>query len=162
MKKKTWFFSLVFAMILAVVFSGTVFAGGNKSKALKAYDKFLKKEAKKSDCEFDRWGLAYLDNNSVPELIVYKSKSPLIGMASIYTFKKGKVVKISANYGGAYYTHYYKKTSVFKGGFVNSTSDYVCYYSINPKKESTPKFQNLDMLFYREDGKYYKYLYRVA
>ncbi|MCD8018265.1 MAG: hypothetical protein LUF92_01380 [Clostridiales bacterium] len=90
-----------------------------KKKALKAYKKFLSQDTikwnktstkvKLSKCEFL---LVYLDNNSVPELIVSSGSNNLAsaGGEVLYTYKNGKVKYVDyAKYG----FYYYKKKGVY-------------------------------------------------
>lgn len=97
---KKWFLTLLLCWICVFVFlpSQNVQAASNKTKALRAYRKLLsqttiKRDAyttfKTKDCRF---ALAYIDNNSIPELIVYCSTTSHIeGSGALYTYRKGKL-----------------------------------------------------------------------
>lgn len=97
-------------------------AASPKTKAVKAYKKFLSQKTikwddenkvKTSKCKF---GLIYIDNNSVPELFVDGSSAGvnhIMGGYKLYTYKNGKV-KAVCNITDTF--SYYKKTGIFVTG----------------------------------------------
>lgn len=78
-------------------------AASNKTKAIREYKKMLAKKTLKRDSatvyqtKNCRFALAYIDNNSIPELIVYNNKdaSHIQGWGALYTYRKGKVRLVS-------------------------------------------------------------------
>ena len=108
--------------VFLAVPSYQVQAASAKKKAMKAYSKMLSKKKIKRDsatvykgknCYF---AIAYIDNNNVPELIIYNTKdsSHAQGWGALYTYRKGKVKLVcpltldNRNRMG-----YYKKTGWF-------------------------------------------------
>lgn len=114
----------------------TVQAASKKSQALAAYRSFLTQKSinwngaqnkvDPADCKFS---MIYVDNNSVPELLLLaggKASNHVAGFYSLYTFKNGKVVHIATARDGFCY---YKK----KGVFVTYTAlqgEYVSYLKL--------------------------------
>ena len=108
-------------------------AASQKTKAITAYKNMLSKETMQwgnddyykavptSKCAFT---LAYIDNNSVPELIVYTGDvSRPAGNAVIYTYRNGKVQVVTNTYTGHFYVDntvfsYYKKKGIFISTYV--------------------------------------------
>ena len=133
MKRKK---SIVMCLLLLVLlaFPVSAQAASQKKKALKAYEKFLTKETvgfldgggellnvPMAACRF---ALAYVDNNSVPELVVYspeiekldwggglKYGGDYYGCYIVYTYKNGKV-KRTARTQLVKFAGYYKKEGV--------------------------------------------------
>ena len=136
MKKKTKLTLLLLSItVMMLAFGGSAHAAGKKAKALKAYDKFLSEKEKTPGSLFDTWGLAYLNNDSVPELLTYNSGFPATGKPCIYTYKKNKVVLVSLNASSCYYSHYYKKKGVVVSIYVpvaghKDTSGFKGYYRV--------------------------------
>lgn len=97
---KKWLLTVLLCWICVFTFvpMKNVQAASNKTKALRAYRKLLsqttiKRDAyttfKTKDCRF---ALAYIDNNSIPELIVYcSSTSHIECKGALYTYRKGKL-----------------------------------------------------------------------
>lgn len=128
--------SIVMCLLLLVVLSLPVSAqaASQKKKALKAYEKFLTKETvgfldgggasedvSMAECRF---ALAYIDDNSVPELVIYspeiekldwdgglKYGGDYYGCYTVYTYKNGKV-KRTAHTQLVKFAGYYKKEGV--------------------------------------------------
>lgn len=86
---------------------------------VKAYKKLLSKSTigtrkwPASQCSF---AFAYIDNNSVPELVIqsYWSGS-MFGYYEIYTYRNGKARRIDVNLGVSF--EYYKKTGVLSDSY---------------------------------------------
>ena len=162
MKKKTKLTLLLLSItVMMLAFGGSAHAAGKKAKALKAYDKFLSEKEKTPGSLFDTWGLAYLNNDCVPELLTYNSGFPATGKPCIYTYKKNKVVLVSLNASSCYYSHYYKKKGVVVSIYVpvaghKDTSGFKGYYTCNFKKAFSSRNQNLIIICEKEGSKYCK------
>lgn len=120
--------TVLFAFVLSVfVLSAPQQASAltQKQSAMKAYKTFLAKSkiswgtvsVKASKCKF---AVAYIDNNSVPELIVYSPEpSQAAGYARLYTYSSKKVKLVSSLRGAtvgsnsSYVFNYYKKKGIF-------------------------------------------------
>lgn len=117
--KLMWMLSLLIALTMAG--SMAVQAASAKSNAMKAYKNMLSKTTvykegwpmKASNCYF---AIAYIDNDSVPELVVFNNRDiPHVGgYGMIYTWRNGKVVyaggMVLDNKGEA---GYYKKKGIY-------------------------------------------------
>ena len=77
------------------------------------------KYSRQSDIEF---AVAYIDNNNVPELIIRRPEKKGCACAYVYTYRKGKVVKVKYPFSKMEFgrdgsiteiTGYYKKKGVF-------------------------------------------------
>lgn len=98
--------------------SCTVIVQTEKTKALAAYEKLLKQ----STVGIRRWpskrckfALIYVDNNDVPELLVFCTYSGTSnGYYDLFTYKNGKVVRMEVSMGTSF--QYYKKAGVFGSG----------------------------------------------
>ncbi|MCD8348922.1 MAG: hypothetical protein LUD16_13475 [Lachnospiraceae bacterium] len=121
MKKSLVMFLLLFSIFLLPHLS--VEAASSKSAALKAYKKFLAQETipwgddsyytavPTKNCSF---AIAYIDNNSVPELIIRNSTdiTHLAGWGVIYTWRNGEMTLVgNIDYDGSFY--YYKKKGIY-------------------------------------------------
>lgn len=102
---KKWFLGILMCLMVVFVMvpSQNAQAASNKTKALKAYRSMMAKKTLKvndwttyqtKNCRF---AIAYIDNNSIPELIVYNNKdvSHIQGFGALYTYRKGKVQLVS-------------------------------------------------------------------
>lgn len=99
-RRKNWKRILLLAGLFILVFSCSITsqAASQKTKAKKAYRTMLAKKYIYKDgwrmttknCDF---ALAYIDNDSVPELLVYNSDDipHMGGYGMLYTYSKGKV-----------------------------------------------------------------------
>ncbi len=120
-------------------------AASSKTKALKAYQTFLKKNSVKwnssgttvdpSKCEF---AIAYIDKNSVPELVLHATSSVthVSSYYALYTYRNGKVVWV-ANMTDA--AAYYKKKGVYTS-YTMLNGEYEAYYQLS-KATSTIKLR---------------------
>ena len=134
MFKKKWMFVIILLLISAFAFKGTnqncfsvnVHAASAKKKALKAYKKMLSKKKLRINVEGANtvrtsklsFAVAYIDNNSVPELILKRTDDDEIGFNChdlFYIYRKGKTKRLTASYGNVSMTgYYYKKTGFFE------------------------------------------------
>ncbi|MDE6625256.1 MAG: hypothetical protein K2K56_02665 [Lachnospiraceae bacterium] len=129
-------FLIIFAIILLAVcmFATTAEAASKKTKALNAYNKLLSKNSftvnkygkmtfYTSHCSF---GIAYIDKDSVPELIIYNpwDSYHAAGYGTIFTYKGGKVRKAADLSMNGESLGYYKKKGVIVDNYA-STGTYV-------------------------------------
>lgn len=126
---KKWLLGILMCLmfVLVMVPSQNAQAASNKTKALKAYRSMLAKKTLKvndwttyqtKNCRF---AIAYIDDNSVPELIVYNDKdvSHFQGFGALYTYHKGKVQLVSTlTLDTRSRLGYYKRT----GWFMDNTT----------------------------------------
>lgn len=143
---KKW--GLLFSVLVCCVFIGSstqVEAASSKAKALIAYKSMLSSEAKlmkytcyekeymnlKKDVTF---ALAYINNDSVPELIlnVYDTQY-------LFTYKNGKLTKVGEyflQWHGAPSFVYYRKTGVFRAVEFYHDSSWQDFYILKNGKQS--------------------------
>lgn len=60
-----------------------------------------------------KFGLAYIDNDDIPELVVYTRQGGYKGLYGILTYKRGRVYRYFSSYGEEALSGYYKKTGIF-------------------------------------------------
>ena len=140
MKKfgKRWMHVMVMVCIvlgmICMVFPAQIQAASTKTKALKAYKKFLSRnitwdgEMKESvspeSCEF---ALVYIDKDSVPELVVFSDEvAAMAGSGQLYAYKNGKVRRVEGLYSNF---SYYKKAGVFSDVFGRAEFAETTYYT---------------------------------
>lgn len=121
-------------------------ASKTKVKAVKAYSELLKKSkigdssyrAASKSCEF---ALVYLDNNSIPELIVRDTST---GVCWVYAYRGGKVKLSEAVFLRNFY--YYKKAGIYlvSGYGFNWGGEF--YYKFS-KGKSTLQYEKNDEFF---------------
>lgn len=163
MKQKKYWMKTVISMLLLVMFLCPLRteAASQKTKALRAYNSMLSKQTMqwgKDDyytavptnrCSF---ALAYIDNNSVPELIVttgYVARPA--GTVVIYTYRKGKIQVVTNTTTGRFYADssvfsYYKKKNIFISTYGNGgVTDN--YYKMS-KNKASQKLMAGDSLMY--------------
>lgn len=128
------------AMLTGILLPGVhTQAASKKTKALKAYSKLLASDSIKfsdrgsanpTDYSFS---LVYIDNNNVPELVIWGNQPH--SLYAVYTYRNGKAQYVE-NTGDGF--GYYKKKGIFSGGIFRS---YVCtnYFKLSSGK-STRKF----------------------
>ena len=104
-----------------------------KQKALRAYASWLSKSKVnviiKGSVQYYNYGrdpyqgtrsskvkfaLAYIDNDNIPELIVYTDEMGFCGSFGILTYRNGRIVRCYASDGCDSFKGYYKKTGYFK------------------------------------------------
>lgn len=142
--KKLALFTLLFVLTLLPT---SAQAASQKTKALKAYKKFLNKSTvtlagqtcQMSDAEF---AVAYIDNNSVPELFLranYKYGNNKFSIIALYTYKNGKMkrlyvrdIKLLGSYANSY--SYYKKRGIISMKFGHGDYASTTYYKISGNK----------------------------
>lgn len=149
-KIKNRFLIVVAAVLVSVcMFSLNAEAASQRTKALKAYNKFLSKssfQVKKggqkttfyaSHCSF---GIAYIDKDSVPELIIYDSwdSNHAAGYGTLFTYKKGKVKKVADLEMTGESLGYYKKKGVIADNYCSTGS-----YTTTVKRLSSGKVKTI-------------------
>lgn len=137
-KRKSWkniLMLLCVALLAGILLPGVqTEAASKKTKALKAYKKLLASDSiefssrgsvNPSDYSF---ALVYIDNNSVPELVIWGNQPH--SLYAVYTYKNGKA-KFLQNTGDGF--GYYKKKGIFAGGLFSS---YACenYFKLSAGK----------------------------
>ena len=151
MKKKTRITILLTTLLLLFAFAMPASAASTKTKALKAYRKFLEKE--KDNLFYQYFGIAYINNDSVPELVTYG----LGGKPTICYYKNGKVKNLMSA-ANCYYSHYYKKKGVVKQTaypYRSEEWDYYGYVKVNLAKNKW------SILSGYSDGKYENSKYKT-
>lgn len=117
---------VIFSVMFFISGPITTKAASARKQALLEYAQILTQEKLKVSGEEERYvstkkllfALAYIDNNSIPELIVRAGNKTGFGQefdTIIYTWRKGQVQRLTVDpFGEAYQTkEYYKKTGVF-------------------------------------------------
>ncbi|MDO4272489.1 MAG: hypothetical protein Q4D16_02370 [Eubacteriales bacterium] len=142
--KHLWICITVFAMVLLV--STTAQAATPKSNALKAYKKLLSQKTIKwgdgsrkvplKDCEFS---LAYVDNDSVPELFISNNTavSHAEGSALLYTYKNGKLRFVNNLFMDYRKFSYYKKKGIYTDNHFQMGVTVSTYYKLTNYKGIT-------------------------
>ena len=102
-----------------------------------------------------QFATAYINNDTIPELIVRTKTTSRQYLWAIYTYKSGKIVKVTT---GGDYTEvllgYYQRTGLFKRKFV---TDVTCeYHDKISGKKAYPSFYKVT---FRRSGKSYRYCY---
>ena len=140
----------------------------NKKAALKAYYNFWKSYTFTTGYSTRGFNLAYINNDSIPELVVFDGDYHVSG-GKVYAYVNGKVKYLGefGEWGGFEYqekkgvicstwsrsnsyTTYYRwngsKLSTIMSansiGQFNSNGDYVCQYYINNKKVTRSKYES--------------------
>lgn len=128
-KRRKTIAGLMMLVLVALFCSMTTQAASQKTKAMKAYTSFLAKTkyvkwmdqpnmsaGRAKNCYF---ALAYIDNNDVPELVLYTpDSSHVAGYGVIYTYRNGKVVCVSELGFDLHSTlGYYKKKNVYTDNY---------------------------------------------
>lgn len=127
-------------------------AASAKSKAMKAYKKFLSGKTIawdknwKVDAKDCRFAFAYIDNDSVPEMILYSATVPhAAGFGRLYTYRKGKVTQVGAVELDGEKFSYYKKKGIYVSQYVmGGVCDSYCKLS---KGKSSMKLQKDKRIF---------------
>lgn len=148
--KRNVFMLMCLLLLAAVLIPGrSVQAASGKKKALKAYSQFLSQSTVRwgqstrpvtlSKCSF---ALAYIDKDSVPELILSSNgeTSHADGYYQLYTYKKGKVVRMDNLMDGA---AYYKKKGVYCSSH-SGTGGFEEYYFKISKGKAVYKLYAMD------------------
>ncbi|MCD8013743.1 MAG: hypothetical protein LUG99_11295 [Lachnospiraceae bacterium] len=135
-------FAILLAASLFLLPGKNVEAASTKTKALKAYSKLLAKSTIEwgdtgytmdlSECKFQ---IIYLDDNSVPELLIYGPYTSTDLSSSyqvlLYTYKNGK-----AKYVAEFYSNvsYYKKKGIITDQLYTAASTIDYYYKFSGTK----------------------------
>lgn len=96
-----------------------------------------------------QFATAYINNDTIPELIVRTKTTSRQYLWAIYTYKKGKVVKVT--YGGDYteiLLGYYKRTGLFKRKYTKGFT-----WEYHNKINGTKAYPFASKLTYRSSGK---------
>lgn len=125
-------------MMLCLSFSLSAQAASGKSKAIKAYKKMLSastmswgSQGTKISTSDVKFTLAYINKDSIPELIVYAgANSHVAGAYAVYTWNKGRAVLLANCRDGI---AYYKKTGIFTT-YTLLQGEYEIYYKISKAK----------------------------
>ena len=144
-KLKSLLLILLCVVLIIPALSMNVSAATQKQKAMAAYKKWLSQNyvrvIPKGTVIFDDWSytkskysstkasqvkftVAYINNDSVPELVVY-TKQGHIQLFSVLTYKNGKIQRVYTSKGDSVFKGYFKKTGCF---FVRSFTDGTPYY----------------------------------
>ncbi|MCD7745908.1 MAG: hypothetical protein LUI13_11635 [Lachnospiraceae bacterium] len=117
----------IFCLSLLLAPTGRAQAASTKTRAIKAYKTFLKKEQKAqgSGASAKAFSLAYVDDNSVPELYYD---------GTLYTYRGGKVVTLLEPVGSEMISGYYKKKGIVTVTYAHTQHAYTIYYKIKGKK----------------------------
>ena len=116
-------------------------ANKTKTKALKAYKSYLTKVRKKNSHSY--FGLAYVDKDKIPELIVRTEKPIKRGdntftehTTTLYSYKSGKVKAIQTNIVNGTFKQfsYYKNTGVF--ATLIDDGDYNLHYAFSMNRKA--------------------------
>lgn len=133
---------IALAVILLFAMPQDVSAASQRTKAVKAYASFLSKTkyVKWRDRSFSTglakncyFALACIDNNNVPELILYTPDSyHVAGFGVMYTYRNGKVVRVS-ELGFDFHSTlgYYKKKNVYTDNYTWTGSGSYSYERIS-------------------------------
>ena len=106
----------------------------NKKAALKTYYNFLKSYRFNSSPSYRRFNLAYINNDSIPELIVFEGTDHLSG-GNVYSYVSGKVKYVGSfgEYGGF---EYQEKKGIIRSGWSGQENYHSTYYKWNGSKLS--------------------------
>ena len=110
-------------------------ATSSKSKALKAYYNFLKSYKFTSDYSARGFNLAYINNDSIPELVVFDGDYHAAG-GKVYAYVNGKVKYVGefGEWGGF---EYQEKKGVIRSSYFGWGSCETTYYKWSGSKLST-------------------------
>ena len=170
MKKKTRITILLTTLLLLFAFAMPASAASTKSKALKAYKKLLAQKEITFVRSIDgtttklsfptskmKFALVYLDNNTVPELVIDNLDNiPImwygeIGFSdfgnAVFTYKGGKLKQLDVYNSNWRLTKVYKKKGVFYSNNTHHKKEATYYYIKGTKTIYIGSFEN---------GKYYK------
>lgn len=133
---------LSFVLVLSLLTPAEVSAASTAQKAVAAYQKFLKEKYEITDTT--TFCLVYIDNNSVPELVVGNKNIPHVSVPDVYCYASGKVRKMK-NAGSDYgrFVYSYKKGLTVCSTWVNgygSIESYVKWSKSNTKRSTYKKY----------------------
>lgn len=154
MKKKKRMAGLLLFAVLLIALTASVQAASQKSKAIKAYDRFLSgryidwesKKVETKDCSF---ALVYVDKDNVPELLVWgggRNVYHAVGYGRLYGYKNGKVKMLGKLRDGF---QYYKKKGVYVAiGHLRGEIKSYQKISGSSSKQVVGKFTNTKTSYY--------------
>ena len=112
-----------------------------------------------------KFALVYLDNNTVPELVIDNLDNiPImwygeIGFSdfgnAVFTYKGGKLKQLDVYNSNWRFTKVYKKKGVFYSNNTHHKKEAIYYYIKGTKTIDIGSFEN-GKYYNRENGKYYK------
>lgn len=158
---------LLMVLIVTIALPGMDgYALTKKQRALKAYAAFLNKNKTTSTywgTEYNRFHLAYIDGDSIPELVFSHADDDYHAMgAAVYTYASGKVKKIGTF--GTYATFWYApKKSRIRTIDSNMGGDiYLFYKIVKQKGKKTARYEfhdkerdiDISKSTYKINGKY--------
>ncbi len=139
---------LAVSAFIAVDAPPTIEAVSKRTKAIRAYKKYLKN----NEDNYYEFGLVYLDNNDIPELLTKEGS-----VVSICTYYRGKVKEtyyaVNLNKGDSKFT-YYKKSGIYKVLGYHYETWYESYNKLSKGKVKTKVFAT--GTFDSTSAKYYK------
>ena len=134
--------------------STNVNAASKRTNALVAYQKKLKK----LDSGIYKFALVYLDNDSIPELVITPDFGAHVTIGEVYMYTGGKLKQLKyagSDYGRLIYSK--RKSVVSNSGWINGYGAVSTFYRFNKKGKriKLKKFDeaNLPKTVYRINGK---------
>ena len=161
MKKMKKFKQQFFAGTLVLLMLFTLFApatnvnaASTRTKALVAYQKKLKK----LDSRIYQFALVYLNNDSIPELLITPDFGAHVTIGEVYMYTGGKLKQLKyagSDYGRLVYSK--RKSVVSNSGWINGYGAISTFYRFNKKGKRTKlkKFEEayLPKIDYKINGK---------
>lgn len=136
-KSKTLILAITLALYMlftSFIPSADVYAASAQTKALTAYQQILKKLDSKSN----KFALIYLNNDSVPELLITPSHGGHVGMGEVYTYTNGKTRNLK--YAGSDYGHLIyspKKSITCNSAWINGYGAVETFYKFSKNGSRT-------------------------
>lgn len=122
--------TIIFLFSFLLILNKNVYASNSKKKAIQAYRNLLNHSTVQwnkdftvstKDCSF---AIAYIDNNNIPELILYNDNIlHKLGKGKLYTYKNDKLKLISTVQMDDGKFVYYKKKGIYRSCFILSGED---------------------------------------
>ncbi len=146
------------ALFVALLLPTDAQAASASKSALKAYNRLLQKksytiEREKYNMTNGVFSVAYIDNDSIPELLVridWRSGNNMLSRLALFTYKNGKVklldtrpLGLLGGYGNKY--GYYKKKGVFFTDFAHGDYGGRSYYKISKGKAALKLSKGIEM-----------------
>lgn len=150
MKKCIKILTLMLVLLCGICVTGnTSNAASSKTAALKAYKKLLSKSTFKwhhyngystVNSSKLKFSLVYIDNNTVPELIVQNPEAAHYeGTYHIYTYRNGKVKYVGDLMDGV---AYYKKTGIVRAHYGGTGGSCYYYFKLSKGKLTYKLYKN--------------------
>ena len=111
--------TILMAAVLCFSVAVPTQAAGNRTKMMAAYRNFMEKRTS----YYDQFALIYYNNDSKPDLFY----SNYVDNA-VYTYKKGKLVRLYSNSSTGVYSRYYPKKRVLVGAYAHMGTSTDTYY----------------------------------